>query len=74
MITTRSASMSLEKDGRILAASRIMLHSRAAGAYLEADLSADEKVSVDDILQVIYDDGTGERRRVETLRIFTIPR
>lgn len=66
--------MSLEKDGRILAASRIMLHSRAAGAYLEADLSADEKVSVDDILQVIYDDGTGERRLVATVRIFTIPR
>lgn len=74
MITTRTATLSMEKDGRALAASRIMLHSRAAGAYLEADLSTDEKVAVDDILQVVYNNGSGERMLVATVRIFTIPR
>ena len=74
MITTRTATLSVEKDGRTLAASRIMLHSRAAGAYLEADLSVDEKVSVDDILQVVYHNGSDESGLVATVRIFTIPR
>ena len=74
MINTRTATFSLKKDGRSLAASRIMLHSRAAGAYLEADLSVDEKVAVDDVLQVVYDNGEGESRLVATVRVFTIPR
>ena len=73
MINTRTATLLLKKDGRSLAASRIMLHSRAAGAYLEADLSVDEKVAVDDVLQVVYDNGEGESRLVATVRVFTIP-
>lgn len=74
MINMRTATLNLEIDGRTVATSRILLHSRAAGAYVEADLSKGERLAVDDIVQVIYDSGSGDRTLLATARVFAVPR
>lgn len=74
MINTRTATLSLETKDRAVATSRIMLHSRSAGVYVEADLSKGEQLAVDDIVYVVYDDGSGERTLVATARVFAVPR
>lgn len=74
MINTRTATLILEKEGKALAASRILFHSRSAGAYLEADLSKNDVIELDDVAQLYYDNGAGEKTLLATTRVFSIPR